>query len=259
MKTNAYITGSSTGIGACFAEKLAADYNLIIIARNESKLNELAETIKQQQDTSIEILPCDLTKQKDIKVLNDKIAADGNIGLLVNNAGFGTYGEFSKLSLTKELSEIQLNIITLVRLTHTAIKNYKQRTYHGGIINVASVAAFLPTPSSATYGATKAYVKSFTEAIHEEVKPYGINIQALCPGLTRTEFQDRAGIETEKMPAFLWMESAQVVDESLKAFAKQQAVCIPGLMNQSTAAILDLIPSEFTRKISNFLMEQNKN
>lgn len=254
MRKNAYITGASTGIGAKFVEKLAKDYNLIIIARNEEKLNELSSTVKKENKTEIEVFVCDLTKQKDIKLLSDKITSDKKLGLLVNNAGFGTSGEFADLSLNKELSEIQLNVITPVRLTHVAINNFKKNKYGGDIINVASVVAFLPTPQSATYGATKAYIKSFSEAIHEEVKPFGINIQALCPGLTRTEFQDRAGIDKEKIPEFLWMDSSQVVDDSLKALEQKKAICIPGLMNQSTATILDLIPSELTRKLTGLLL-----
>ncbi|MEM7182404.1 MAG: SDR family oxidoreductase [Spirochaetota bacterium] len=256
MKKNAYITGASTGIGAAFAKKLAEKYNLVIIARSEDKLKELAQSIQGDASEGVEVLVADLTKQKDIKLVQDKLTADENLGLLVNNAGFGSSGEFSELSINQELSQIQLNVVTLVRLTHAAIKNFKKRGVSGDIINVASVLAFLPTPQGATYGATKAYVKSFSEAVHEEVKPYNINVQTLCPGLTRTEFQDRAGVDKEKMPEFLWMESEQVVEESIIALQNKHAICIPGLMNRSTAALLDFAPTELTRKLSGFLFNQ---
>ncbi|MCP5502336.1 MAG: SDR family oxidoreductase [Leptospiraceae bacterium] len=255
-KKVAYITGASGGIGEAFARKLIKDYSLVLIARSSDKLNRIAEELSSIGKA--EIIVADLTKQKDVKAIQDRIAQDKELAMLINNAGFGTTGKFSELNLNKELTEIQLNVNTLIRLSHAASNNFLKRNEKGMIINVSSITAFLPIPGSATYAATKAYVKSFGESLHEELKEKGIYVQTLCPGFTRTNFQDTANFDKSLIPDFFWMDASQVVEESLKSAGKKEAVCIPGLLNRSTTTVLDLIPGDILRKLSSFLVDKTK-
>jgi uncharacterized protein len=247
MKKKAYITGASSGIGESFANTLADSYHLVIIARNNSRLSEIAKTLSKK--TEVEIFQADLSTSIDVDRLANKIIEEPNLGMLVNNAGFGTNGEFATLDISQEVQEIQLNVIALVKLAHAAINRFKQQKSEGVIINVASIAGFLPVPLNATYAATKAFVKSFSEAIHEEVKHDNILVQALCPGLTRTEFQDRASIDAKKFPDFLWMTSEEVVEESLEGLKTKAAICVPGILNKSTSTFLDIFPTDLVRSL----------
>ncbi len=247
MKTKAYITGASSGIGEAFASALADTYHLVIIARNNGKLSEIAKTLSKK--TEVEIFQADLSNSVDVDRLASRIVEEPNLGMLVNNAGFGTNGNFASLDISVEVQEIQLNVVALVKLTHAAINRFRQQKSEGVIINVASIAGFLPVPLNATYGATKAFVKSFSEAIHEEVKQENIVVQALCPGLTRTEFQDRASIDATKFPDFLWMTSEEVVKESLDGLKTKTAVCVPGILNKSTSTFLDILPTDLVRSL----------
>lgn len=256
MKKNAYITGASSGIGEEFANQLAASYNLILVARNKSKLESLVKELNlKHSETKASSLPLDLTESKDISSFCKTIENDSNLGMLVNNAGYGTVGEFAELDIQEELREIQLNVTTLVAATHSALKNFKKQNT-GIIINVASIASYLPAPYSATYAATKAYVRSFTESIHEEAKVHGILVQALCPGLTHSDFHQRAGIEKKDFPNFMWMNSKEVVSTSIKSLKSKQAVCIPGAVNQSAVGLTNFIPSSLTRKFAGMLMKK---
>ncbi|MCB1178489.1 MAG: SDR family oxidoreductase [Leptospiraceae bacterium] len=254
MKKTAYITGASAGIGETFANRLAGEYNLVIIARNEDKLNEVAK--RHQTETVVKVIKADLSKSDDIKKVESEILNDSSLGLVVNNAGFGTVGKFGELDLEKETEEINLNVLALTRLTHAGIKNFVKNKTEGKIINVASMVGFIPTPYSATYGATKAFVKSFSEAIHEEYKKDNITIQVLCPGFTKTEFQDRAGFAKDNVPDFVWMSSEDVVEESLEALKAKSAVCIPGFVNKSTAALIDFTPGDWIRQFSGTFLKK---
>jgi len=254
-KASAYITGASSGIGKEYARQLAPDYDLTLIARSEDKLNSLAESLKNS-GSEIAIIKADLTNDKDLKKVSSKISQDNNVGLLVNNAGYGTTGLFANSNLEKERNQIQLNVLALVELTHAALQGFKaSRAAEKSIINVSSIAGFMPAPLNSNYGATKAYVTNFSEGLSEEVKEDGINIQVLCPGFTRTDFQDNAGFDKSKIPDFFWMESSEVVTESIKALQKKQVVVVPGLMNKSTAAIVELIPRDLTRMLSGLLLK----
>ncbi|NCN09375.1 MAG: SDR family oxidoreductase [Leptospira sp.] len=256
MKKTAYITGASSGIGEEFAKQLAKDYNVVLIARNQSKLEAIANELNTlHPSTQTSYLNLDLTISKDLNTFCQALEKDSSLGILVNNAGFGTVGEFAELDLQEELREVQLNVTSLVAGTHAALQNMKKQK-SGTIINVASIAAYLPAPFSATYAATKAYVRSFSESIHEEAKLHGILIQALCPGLTHSDFHQRAGIEKENFPKFMWMSATDVVETSLKSINSKQAICIPGAVNQSAVGLTNLIPSSLTRKVAGMLMKK---
>src|SRR5262249_10893759 len=155
--------------------------------------------------------------------VGEQIADDPGLDLLVNNAGFGTTGTFVELDPEREEEEIRLNVIALSRLTRAALPALIARG-RGAVINVSSMAAFQPAPHNATYGATKAFVNSFTESLYEEVRGTGVRLQALCPGFTRTEFQNRAGIDASGIPGFAWMSAEAVVDASMAALARGDAV-----------------------------------
>ena len=246
----AVITGASVGIGAEFARKLAKNHDLILIARNKDKL----ETLKETLPCKCEVLTADLSNPDDVNKVEKVIKKERSLAILVNNAGFGTAGEFHTLEIESELKEINLNVMALVRLTHAALPNMVSNR-KGAIINVASVASYLVTPLSATYSATKAYVRSFSESLAAEVNQYGITVQALCPGLTRTEFQERAGLNTDIVPDFMWMTSDQVVKESLSKVDSKQTVVVPGIINDISARLAQIIPGRllagFTQNIMN--------
>jgi len=244
---NAYVTGASQGIGKEFVRALCKDYNVFLVSRSLSDLNKVIAEFEPTSRGILKAISFDLSKKKSQEELSEIISKDKDFELLVNNAGFGTVGEFANLDLEKELDQINLNVKALVTLSHTALREFKKRK-KGFIINVASIAGFLPAPGSATYAATKAYVKSFTEAIHEEALPYGINVQALCPGLTHSDFHQRAGIEKSKYPGFMWQTAAEVVSESLRGLRYNQAVCITGAVNQGVVGLAGLLPRSWIRK-----------
>ena len=174
----------------------------------------------------------------------------------MNNAGFGTTGAFHSLPVDGEVAEIRLNVLALVRLTHAAVVPMVARG-HGGVINVSSVGAYQPTPHSATYSATKAFVSSFTNAIHEELHGTGVKAMVLAPGFTHTEFHVRARVDnTSKMPEFLWQSPEEVVSAALKAYDRGRAVCIPGALNTVAAAFSGTLPSGVTRKIAGMVTKR---
>lgn len=243
----ALVTGASSGIGRAFAVRLAADgHDLVIVARDVERLKELAEEVP----TDVEVFPADLTDPVALSEVESRASLrDRPIDLLVNNAGFGTTGKFAELPIEGEEKEIRLNIVALVRLTRAALPEMIERG-RGGIINVASVAGFQPTSGTSTYGATKAFVINFTEALHEEVRGTGVKIQVLCPGFTRTEFQARASYDAARVPGVAWMSPEAVVDASVRALARGKAICIPGAVNQIAAAAGRLAPRGVVRRIS---------
>ncbi|MCB1146930.1 MAG: SDR family oxidoreductase [Leptospiraceae bacterium] len=251
-KKTALITGASTGLGEAFSRQAAISHDTILVARNEKKLKELAVQLKHQFGGKHEIIKADLTEKKDLEKVAKVLENEPELELLVNNAGFGTIGEFSNLEVETEISEIDLNISAVVRLSHAALQSMKKRN-DGRIINISSMAGFLSAPYSATYAASKAFVKSFSEALYEENRTYGIYVQALCPGFTRTEFQQRANIDVSKIPDFLWMNADEVAQISLEE--KQKPVLIPGVINQSGILMGSLMPEELRRNLTAKLMQ----
>ncbi|HNJ66486.1 MAG TPA: SDR family NAD(P)-dependent oxidoreductase, partial [Turneriella sp.] len=199
-----------------------------------------------------ETMTADLLKAEDVARVEERVAKP-DIALLVNNAGFGTYGAFADLPRQGEADQVQLNIHTLVRLTHAALGTMTQHGT-GSIINVASVAGYQPAPYSATYSATKTFVRYFTEAIAEEVRPQGVYMQVLCPGFTHTEFHEKADIAKGGIPSFLWMESGEVVAASLAAMDRSETVCIPGGVNKAITAVGGATPNAVSAKLAALVM-----
>jgi short-subunit dehydrogenase len=248
----ALVTGASAGIGTVFAQRLANDgYDLVLVARDRERLEKLAAELP----TEVEVLAADLTDAADLARVEARCAA--GLDLLVNNAGFATAGDFAELPVDGEEKEIRLNVVALTRLTHAALGPMVKRG-SGGIINVSSLAGYQPGPWNATYAATKAFVSSFTQAVHEEVKGKGVTVTLLCPGFTRTEFQERAGLRSEGGPAFLWQRPEPVVDTALRALRRRSAVAVPGWHNRVAAVFSQVLPQSVSRQVSKAIMSRAK-
>ena len=245
----ALITGASSGIGAVFAEKLAnRGYNLVLVARSQDKLQAIADKLTQQHSIQATVIVQDLTAPQAGKTVFAQLEQQGiEIDLLINNAGFGTYGEFAEGNLDTYLNMIQLNVSVLVELTHHCLQKMRSRR-SGSILNIGSTASFQSLPYFGVYAATKAFVLSFSEALWHECQPYGIKVLAVCPGPTETEF-----FKVADFPASLGEQVGNnyatpeiVVEEALKALEQGHAnVVTGGLMNQILVNSSRFLPREF--------------
>jgi uncharacterized protein len=248
---HALVTGASAGIGRAFAEALAArGHDLVVVARRGPRLEELADALQQQHGRSIDTSAADLSTPDGVATVAGRLADDAApIELLVNNAGFGTSGRFWDLDPDREAEEIRLNVEALVALTHAAVAAMIPRG-RGGVINVSSVAGYQPTPWGATYGATKAFVSSFTNALHEELRGTGIRMLNLAPGFTHTEFHEVSGDDVSQLPSVLWQSPQEVVDAALRAYDRGRAVCTPGPLNTAAALFSGSLPAGVTRRVA---------
>jgi hypothetical protein len=252
------VTGASTGIGEAFAERLAQDgWDLCIVARRAERLEALAKRLRTEHAIGVQVVPADLTDPAGLRALERRLARDARLELLVNAAGMGDFGAFASHDLDVTDAEIRLNVLAVVRLTHAALRGMRRRR-RGAVVNVSSTAGFQPFPYAAIYGATKAFLNSFTEALHEELRGSGVRVQSLCPGLTHTEIFTKAGADVSGLPSFLWMEPEAVVAESLSALARGTVVCVPGLGNRALASLSQLVPHEVSRRIAGVVMQRVK-
>ena len=253
----ALVTGASSGIGRAFARKLAAHgSDLILVARDHARLDELAGDLRSAHGRRVEILRADLTLASELAEVEKRLREDGRIDLLVNNAGYGVTGGFANLPLEDSQGQIDLNITALTRLAHAALTAMRP-VRRGGIINIASAAGMIPSPDLAVYAATKAYVSHFSQALHSEVSGDGVTVTVVCPGFTRTEFQRRAEYDTHGIPEMAWQTAEQVVSESLDAYTHRRAPCIPGTTNRAMAGLLKLVPrSRLASVVARFSPEQ---
>ncbi|MFZ9518676.1 MAG: SDR family NAD(P)-dependent oxidoreductase [Ilumatobacteraceae bacterium] len=245
----ALVTGASSGIGEAIAHKLGkAGVGMVLVARRKDRLDAIAS-----QYANVEVLPADLTTDAGLSAVLERLrdATRPAVELVVNNAGFGTSGSFAQAEPERLSREISLNINALTRISHEAIRQMQPRG-RGFLLNVSSIASFQPGPDLAVYAATKAFVTSLTEALHEELRGSGIRVTALCPGLTHTEFQsisNTSGLESN-FPEFAWMSADDVARDGLRAVAEGKAICVPGLVNKSLAAVLTFTPRGLARRIA---------
>jgi short-subunit dehydrogenase len=252
----ALVTGASAGIGEAFARALAQRrHDLVLVARRRDRLETLAKELAERHGVAAAVEVADLADDADLARLAEAVAADPP-DLLVNNAGFGTVGRFAELEPERELEEIRLNVIALERLTRAALPGMLGRG-RGGIVNVSSLAGEGAGPFTATYAATKAYVTRFSEALHEEVRGSGVTVQALLPGFTRTEFQEVAGVDRSLVPRFAWLAPEQVVEASLAALQRGDAVCIPGAGYRLLGGLTALAPRGLSRRVLGSLQRRN--
>ena len=251
QKPMALVTGASSGIGSEFARAIAArGDDLVVVARDTARLDALAERLEADYGVDVEVLSADLTSKKGRAIVEARLeSAEPAVDLLVNNAGMGTYGKFAELSREAETRVIRLNVLAVVQLSHAVLPGMIERG-RGGIINVSSLAGHQPTPLNATYGGTKAFLTSFSQALHEELRGTGVKVMVLCPGFTRTEFQERAGLDSGSVPSFMWQTPEPVVAAALRAYDQGRAMCVPGALNQAGAAFSSAMPAAITRRIA---------
>lgn len=246
----ALITGASSGIGLAYAKALAARGNdLVVVARSEDKLRALADELA----VDVEVLPADLTDPEQLGKVEARCGDSVRpIDVLINNAGAGKATKFVEASIDDLAWEHALDVVAPMRLMHAALQVMVPRG-SGAILNVASFAAFQPGPGNAVYSASKAFVLSLSEAIHEEVLKAGVHVTVVCPGATRTEFQQRGGFTKGGVPDFMWQEPEEVAEMSLKALDRNAAVLTPGLLNKLVPASIRLTPRIIARKASGFV------
>ena len=242
----ALVTGASSGIGEAYARALACKgYALILVARREARLQVLAEELTSQHNVPVEVLVADLADPAGVAHVEARIAdldcAGTALAFLVNNAGFGIRGTFVENDIASHEAMIRLHVDTTVRLTRAILPGMLAQNC-GAIVNVASFVAFFPVTGSVTYSATKAYLKSFTEALHQELAGTGVRVQALCPGFTRTEFQKAGKIDQEGIPDFAWMSADSVVTQSLRDLDNGRVISVPGAGYRLLAVLSGLIP-----------------
>lgn len=239
----ALITGASSGIGQGYARRLAVlGYDLVLVARREERLKALAEELERQQRIRVEVLAADLADLAGVTRVEQRLRTLNSLTMLVNSAGFGAWRQFVDFDLERQLDMIKVNVVAGVRLTHAALPGMMARGV-GVIINVASIGGYFPTSGNVTYGATKSYVKTFSEALQVELEGTGLRIQALCPGLVVTEFHDSPDFEKfkrNKVPKLFWMTAEEVVETSLSALKTGQVVVIPGLYNRLAVGVTSI-------------------
>jgi short-subunit dehydrogenase len=252
----ALITGASSGIGESLARELARrGYDVVLVARSGEKLRTLGEQLGRQHGVRAHVIVLDLVAAGAAATLVERAhAAAGRIDLLVNNAGFATYGRFAETSLADELDEMRLNVEVLTELTKRLLPDLLAG--RGKVLNVASTAAFQPGPLMAVYYATKAYVLSFSEALAEELAPTGVTVTCLCPGSTRTGFQARAKLEDSRLLMIGLLSADAVARRAVDGLLKGRRIVIPGLQHWLGAQLPRVLPRSLTTKIVRWLQDR---
>jgi short-subunit dehydrogenase len=237
------ITGATAGIGHEYARQLAArGDDLVLVARDKARLEEVAEELRRAHQVEVEVLVADLVDRFQLGLVEERLADRTRpVDLLVNNAGFGLKKRFLDNTADDETAMLEVLVTAILRLSHAALGPMAERG-HGGIINVSSVAAFLPR---GTYSAAKAWVNQFSEWAHLEYKSRGVTVMALCPGFTKTEFHQR--MQVKRGDGFMWLEPEFLVRTSLEDFEKGRAFSIPGAQYKTVVALTRAIPNRVLR------------
>lgn len=248
----ALITGATSGIGAAFAKKYASmGYDLIITGRRVDKINQLAEKIKEKNGVKVEVIITELSNKNDISALVEKIK-DKDINALVNNAGFGYNSLFCEGDLKVFEDMIGVNVLLQINLIRAVLPGMIKRS-NGSIINVSSEGAFLMFPKNAVYSGVKSFTKSFTESLYLELIGTGVKIQSLCPGLTKTDFHEKMGMNKARQVnrgIIKWMSPDEVVDCSIKDLSKDKVICIPGIHEKVLIKMLNILPRPVYNKLA---------
>src|ERR1700742_605333 len=243
----ALITGPTSGLAAGFAHRYAIDgYDLVLVARDAERLECLAAELHDEAGANVEVLAADLASDADRAKVADRLAA--GVRVLVNNAGFGTSGEFWDADLALLQNQLDVNVTAVMQLTHAALPPMPAAD-EGTVINVASVAGLLPGRGS-TYSASKAWVIAFSEGLANGLDGTGVGVHALCPGFVHTEFHARAGIEMSGTPSFLWLEVDDVVRECMADGAQGKGVIAPGLQYKALATGGRVVPRNLVRAMT---------
>ncbi|AXL90468.1 short-chain dehydrogenase [Streptomyces sp. CB09001] len=238
--TTALITGSTAGLGAAFARRLAADgHDLVLVARDTERLREQATELHDRHGIEAEVLTADLSADAGIDAVAARLSDRRNpVDLLVNNAGFGNKGRFLDVPMADELTMLKVHCEAVLRLTSAAVEAMRERG-RGGVVNVASVAAFLPR---GTYGASKAWVVQFTQGVAKDLAGSGVRLMALAPGFVRTEFHERAGMGTDNIPNWMWLDADNVVAAALADLSRGKSLSIPDPRYKTLMGAAKLVP-----------------
>jgi uncharacterized protein len=248
----AAVTGASSGIGEVFARKLASrGYELILIARRRERLELVADALRREYGVSVDVWAADLAKAAECDEVARRLAS-ANLDLLVNNAGFGTMGFFHRADLEGQLRMHELHVMATLKLSHSVLPGMVARN-SGGLINVSSVASYVVGPGNTSYCATKSWMSAFTEGLHLELRGTGsrVRVQALCPGLTRSEFHQTMGASTmQNSPAWLWMSADRVVEESLEGLEQGKLFVVPGKRYKLAVLAIKLLPKRWIHRVT---------
>ncbi|MFD1356361.1 SDR family NAD(P)-dependent oxidoreductase [Fictibacillus halophilus] len=257
MNKTVLITGASSGIGLEFASLFAKDgYHLVLNARNESRLKEIASELTAKYGVKVTVAAKDLSIPESADELASELASAGiEVDVLINNAGFAAYGPFNETSWKEEKDMIQVNIMALTALTKQLLPGMIKRN-SGKILNVASTAAFQPGPLMAVYYATKAYVLSFSEAVNYELRDTNVSVTALCPGATATNFEKRASLESSRLFQSGAMNASDVALEGYKALMENKSLTIPGFKNKALANLVRFLPRKSVLKIVHYVQDK---
>jgi uncharacterized protein len=244
--STALVTGATAGIGLAFARHLAeAGNDLVLVARDATRLEQVAAELRSTYGVSAEVLPADLVDRAQLGVVEERLASrDRPVDLLVNNAGFGLKKRFLDNTADEETAMTEVLVVAPLRLSHAALGAQVQRG-HGGVITVGSVASYLPR---GTYSAAKAWVNSFTQWAHQEYKPRGVTVMALLPGFTKTEFHERMGVSRGSAPDWLWLDVDDLVREALEDYAKGKAFSIPSPQYKVIATLSRAVPTRVLQR-----------
>lgn len=242
-RPTALVTGATAGLGRVFAQRLAASgHDLILVARDSARLEGLADELALQYGIVAEALAADISRDDGMRRVADRIAMEPRLAVLVNNAGFGTKGRLVNRPVAEQATMLELHAMAPMLHTRAALPGMIEHG-RGWIVNVTSVASFTYSMGNVNYCATKAYLRVFSEALALELEGTGVRVQALCPGFTRTEFHDRAGIDKSKMMRWLWLPAERVVDESLAQIrARGPTVCVPSKRYKLIVMLLRYLP-----------------
>jgi short-subunit dehydrogenase len=248
----ALITGASSGLGVTFSRKLAkAGHNVTLVARRRDRLDEVAAALSKEFGIRADTLAADLATDAGIATVVQYIESTPDLEILVNNAGFGTKGLFYEASIESQEQMHRVHILAILHLTHAALRGMVPRR-KGAVINVSSMAAFSIAAGGVSYGATKAWINSFTKGIDAEltVVKSPVKVQALCPGFTITEFHDTLGMDRGLVPRWLWLKADFVVDTSLKALSGNKVIVVPGWQYKLPKMVLTRLPESLLRKMA---------
>ena len=240
-RSTALVTGPTAGIGRSFAHALAArGHDLVLVARDKARLDALAEELRDRYGVDVEVVAADLTDRAELTLVEERVAdRDRPVDLLVNNAGFGHKQPFTENSVEDEQQMLDVLVTSVMRLSHAALGPMLERG-HGAIVNVSSVAAFLPR---GTYSAAKAYVVSFTEWLDLTYRHRGVRAMALCPGFVRTEFHQRMGVSPDSAPGWMWLDSDRLVRDALADLDRGRRVSVPSRRYKALTALARVTPT----------------